>query len=207
MLLATQTQPWVCATPTPTAQVGNTPATNSSGLSTTATDAQCNIKTEFKLWYRTLTPSTGTGACAFVLPDPVVTLTSPSSATPANSCFQPYVAGTTPAASVASTTTTTGVTVPYIVRVERGTINRGIYDIAVLFDPTKPAWTANTPQPQWNGKVVYSYGASTGQPRLQYRTEQNWADDTSLSRGFMTVDSSLTDSLYNSNRVLEPRRR
>ena len=110
--------------------------------------------------------------------------------------------GTTPAASVASTTTTNGMTVPYIVRVERGTINRGIYDIAVLFDPTAPAWTANTPQPQWNGKVVYSYGASTGQPRLQYRTEQNWADDTALSRGFMVVDNSLTDSLYNSNRTL-----
>ena len=70
----------------------------------------------------------------------------------------------------------TGLTVPYIVRVERGTMNRGIYDIAVLFDPSKP-WTALAPQPQWNGKVVYTFGASTGQPRLQFRTEQNWADD------------------------------
>src|SRR5205085_338660 len=46
------------------------------------------------------------------------------------------------------------------------------------------------------------YGASTGQPRLQFRTEQNWADNTALSRGFMVVDNSLTDSLYNSNRIL-----
>ncbi len=90
---------------------------------------------------------------------------------------------------------------PYIVRVERGTMNRGIYDIAVLFDPDKP-WTALAPQAQWNGKVVYSFGASTGQPRLQFRTEQNWADDQALSRGFMVVDNSLTDSLYNSNRTL-----
>ncbi len=59
---------------------------------------------------------------------------------------------------------------PYIVRVERGTINRGIYDIAVLFDPAKP-WSALAPQAQWNGKVVYSFGASTGQPRLQFRSE------------------------------------
>jgi hypothetical protein len=50
--------------------------------------------------------------------------------------------------------------------------------------------------------VVYSFGASTGQPRLQFRTEQNWADDSALSRGFMVVDNSLTDSLFNSNRVL-----
>jgi len=81
-------------------------------------------------------------------------------------------------------------------------MNRGIFDIAVLFDPTAPSWTALAPQPQWNGKVVYSFGASTGQPRLQFRTEQNWADDSALSRGFMVVDNSLTDSLFNSNRVL-----
>ena len=92
-------------------------------------------------------------------------------------------------------------TVPYIVRVERGTLNRGIYDIAVLFDPGKP-WTALEPQPQWNGKVVYSFGASTGQPRLQVRTSQNWADNVALSRGFMVADNSLTDSSLNSNRVL-----
>jgi hypothetical protein len=101
------------------------------------------------------------------------------------------------------TTTTTGLTVPYIVLVERGTMNRGIYDIAVLFDPAREEpWTALAPQPQWNGKVVYSFGASTGQPRLQFRSEQNWADDSALSQGFMVVDNSLTDSLYNSNRIL-----
>jgi uncharacterized tannase-like protein DUF6351 len=73
----------------------------------------------------------------------------------------------------------------------------------VLFDPASATpWTALTPQPQWNGKVVYTFGVSTGQPRLQFRSEQNWADDAALSRGFMVADNSLTDSLYNSNRVL-----
>jgi len=204
VLLSTQTQPWVCATPVPVAESGNTPASNGSGLSTTAVDAQCNIATEFKLFYRTKTPLTaasGDGGCSFVLPDPTPTIANPNPTTPANSCLQPYVAGT-PAANIATTTTTTGKTVPYIVRVERGTINRGIYDIAVLFDPTAAAWTPTAPQPQWNRKVLYSYGASTGQPRLQFRTEQNWADDNALSRGFMVVDNSLTDSLFNSNRVL-----
>src|SRR4029453_11420102 len=116
-------------------------------------------------------------------------------------CFMPYTVGTTPNDLVAQTTTTDGKTVPYIVRVERGTLNRGIYDIAGLFDPAQP-WSALAPQPQWNGKVVYTFGASTGQPRLQFRSEQNWADDAALSRGFMVVHHSLTDSLYNSNRVL-----
>ena len=192
VLLGSQTQPWICATPTPTAASGNAPATNASGLTSFAVDAQCNIATEYKLFYRTTT-----AGCSTALPDP-----SPPAPAPTNNCFKPYTPGTTPA-DLAMTTTTAGLTVPYIVRVERGTLNRGIYDIAVLFDPTSATpWTALTPQPQWNGKVVYTFGASTGQPRLQFRSEQNWADNAALSRGFMVADNSLTDSLYNSNRVL-----
>jgi hypothetical protein len=190
VLLGAQTTPWVCATPTPVAESGSTPASNASGLSTFAYDSQCNIATEYKLFYRT----TAAG-CSTALPDP-----SPPTPLPTNNCFKPYTPGSTPA-DLAMTTTTTGLTVPYIVRVERGTINRGIYDVAVLYDPTQP-WTALAPQAQWNGKVVYSFGASTGQPRQQFRTEQNWADHAALSRGFMVVDNSLTDSLYNSNRIL-----
>jgi hypothetical protein len=190
ILLGSQTMPWVCATPTPVPASGNTPASNASGLSSFAVDGQCNIATEYKLFYRTTTPGCSTG-----LPDP-----SPPAAPPTNNCFKPYTPGSAPA-DLAMTTTTTGLTVPYIVRVERGTMNRGIYDVAVLFDPSQP-WTALAPQSGWNGKVVYSFGASTGQPRLQFRTSQNWADDAALSRGFMVVDNSVTDSSRNSNRTL-----
>src|SRR5689334_12451253 len=191
VLLGSQTQPWICATPTPVPASGNTPASNASGLTTFAVDAQCNIATEYKLFYRTTT-----AGCSNGLPDP-----SPPTAPPANNCFKPYNPASPPPPDLAMTTTTTGLMVPYIVRVERGTLNRGIYDIAVLFDPIQP-WTALAPQAQWNGKALYSFGASTGQPRLQFRTEQNWADNTALSRGFMVIDNSMTDSLYNSNRVL-----
>jgi hypothetical protein len=190
VLLGSQATPWICATPQPVPANGNTPASSASGLTTTALDAQCNIATEYKLFYRTTTPG-----CSSALPDP-----SPPAAPPANNCFKPYTPGSTPA-DLATTITSAGLTVPYIVRVERGTINRGIYDIAVLFDPAQP-WTALAPQAQWNGKVLYTFGASTGQPRLQFRSEQNWADDLALSRGFMVVDNSVTDSLYNANRVL-----
>lgn len=192
VILSSQPSPWICATPSPVAASGNTPASNASGLSTNATDAQCNIATEYKLFYRTTTVG-----CSPALPDP-----SPPTLAPTNNCFKPYTVGITPP-DLATTTTTAGLNVPYIVRVERGTVNRGIYDIAVLFDPANAApWTPLAPQAQWNGKVVYSFGASTGQPRLQFRSEQNWADDAALSRGFMVVDNSLTDSLYNSNRML-----
>ena len=186
-----QIQPWVCATPAPVAESGTTPSSNGSGLGTSAIDAQCNIKTELKLYYRTTT-----AGCVTTLPDPNL-----PAAPPTNGCFKPYDPAAAKPADLASTTTDAGLTVPYIVRVERGTINRGIYDIAVLFDPTKD-WKPTAPQAAWNGKVVYTFGASTGQPRKQYRSEQSWIDESALSRGFMVILNSLTDSLYNSNRVL-----
>src|SRR6267143_288381 len=108
VLLGSQTTPWICATPTPVAQSGNTPASNASGLTTFAFDAQCNIATEYKLFYRTTS-----AGCSSGLPDP-----SPPNSPPTNNCFKPYTPGSAPA-DLATTTTTAGLTVPYIVRVER----------------------------------------------------------------------------------------
>ena len=190
VISGTQIQPWVCATTVALAESGSTAATNFSGLSTNAIDAQCNIATEFKLYYKATT-----AGCTNSLPDP-----TPPTAAPANGCFKLYDPTAATPADLATTTTDKGVTVPYIVRVERGTLNRGIYDIAVLFDPTKD-WKPYAPQAGWNGKLVYTFGASTGQPRRQWRSEQSWVDDTALSRGFMVALNSMTDSLYNSNRI------
>ena len=104
------------------------------------------------------------------------------------------------------TTTTAGLTVPYIVRVERGTMNRGIYDIAVLFDPTKPAWSraraaaAVERQGALHLRRVHRPAAAAVPQRAELgRVPTN---DAALSRGFMVADNSLTDSLFNSNRVL-----
>ncbi|MFL5310903.1 MAG: DUF6351 family protein [Myxococcales bacterium] len=187
-----QTQPFVCATPVAQPATATSPATNASGLSGRARDGdpQCNIATELKLYYKTnaLRPP----ACANSLPDPNPPATPPA-VPPPPSCFKPFSASATDI-----DTTITGR--PYIVRVERGTIDRGIYDIAVLFDPTQD-WKPWAPQSGWNGKVVYTFGASTGQPRRQFRSEQSWTDDNALTRGFMVVDNSMNDSLFNSNRV------
>jgi Tannase-like family of unknown function (DUF6351) len=195
VISGTQVKPFICATPIAQPAQGGTPATNASGLSTDAIDDQCNIATEIKLYYRTTT-----AGCSDALPDP-----SPPATPPANPCFKPYDPAATAPADLAMTTTDTGVTVPYIVRVERGTLNRGIYDIAVLFDPTKDSpktgWKPYAPQAGWNGKVVYSFGASSGQPRQQFRSEQTWTDHEALSRGFLVAINSMTDSLFNSNRV------
>ena len=62
-------------------------------------------------------------------------------------------------ADLAMTTTSQGKTVPYIVRVETGTIDRGIYQSAILHDPTKePAPTPFTPPAAWNHRLVYTFG-------------------------------------------------
>lgn len=144
--------PFYCATPTPQPSSGITPGTPASGLAGAA-DANCNIASETRLYYRTTAAPQSTAnpaGCTFGLPDPVwnigatATTVPAQPAAPANGCFKPYTVGSTPT-DLASTTTDTGLTLPFIVRVERGTINRGIYDLAVLIEPAK-AWTAVAPQ-------------------------------------------------------------
>lgn len=202
ILSGAQQVPFVCATPTPQPATATTPATNASGLSTAATDAQCNIATEYKLYYRTTT-----AGCSLALPDPSpsvpFTSTNPPTTAnpPANPCFKPYTPGPAPA-DLATVTTEAGVTVPYIVRVERGTMNRGIYDLAVLFDPSR-SWSATDVQPQWTGKLLYQFGGGSGQPRRQVRPSPAWSSaDAALARGYLVAANSMTDSATNSNKVV-----
>jgi hypothetical protein len=68
-------------------------------------------------------------------------------------------------ADVATITTSAGKTVPFVVRVETGTMNRGIYQNAVLHDPTRdPAPTPFTPPPAWNHRflAIHGVGCPTG---------------------------------------------
>ncbi|MBC7942279.1 MAG: hypothetical protein H7Z19_21425 [Chitinophagaceae bacterium] len=195
------TVPFYCARPTPQPVSGTVPALNASGLSG-APDAQRNIATEFKLYYRS-----STAGCSLGLPDPTPAIganatTVPANPNPpANPCFKPYTVGSTPG-DMATATTDAGVTVPYIVRLERGTMSRGIYDLAVLFDPTR-TWSAVVPQATWNRKLLITFGASTGQPRRQARPATAWTStDAQLARGYMTLVHSMLDSARNSNRVL-----
>lgn len=183
-------QPFYCATPTVQPASGDRPATLASGLSGQP-DANCNIATETTLYYRTTVASGATG-CSNALP---------SATPPASSCWQTYTPGTTPA-NMATTTTDNGQTVPFIVRLERGTMNRGIYDMVVLYNPNQP-WTATSPQAQWNGKIWYSFGSSTGQPRRQARPQASWSSfEEQLKRGYMFVTNSMSDSMRNSNRLM-----
>ncbi len=94
-----------------------------------------------------------------------------------------------PPSDVATITTDDGEEVPYIVRRERGTMNRGIHDIAVLYDPSED-WEPWAPQRGWNGKILWPFGASCN-PDYRQRTPSGVMDDMALSRGFMVANSSM----------------
>jgi hypothetical protein len=79
--------------------------------------------------------------------------------------YQPYDPAKPPT-DVATTRTVRGGAVPYILRVETGTIDRSIYRTMVLADPRSP-WTAVAPQPTWNGKVLVSFAGGCGTPYQQ----------------------------------------
>src|SRR3954469_10611276 len=135
--------------------------TDTNGLGK-ATDAQCDAPSKVEYFYKSTDPS--------------------------KSGLQSYDPAKPPS-DVAQTKTDQGRTVPYIVRRERGALDRGVYDIAVLFDPKKP-WTATAPQEQWNHKLYYVFGPSCSTTHSQ-NTPDDVLLDLPLSRGFMVANSSL----------------
>lgn len=51
-----------------------------------------------------------------------------------------------------------GVTVPQIIRVETGTVNRAVYEIAMLHDPNDIEVSPWSRSAGWNGKLIYTHG-------------------------------------------------
>ncbi|MBN8753714.1 MULTISPECIES: DUF6351 family protein [Variovorax] len=153
--------------------------TAASGLGA-ATDADCSAATTFDWFY--FTPAGVRKALA----DPL---------------------GPRPG-DLATTTTLEGRTVPFIVRVESGTINRSIYRIAVLDDPAEPGrWNPKG----WNGRIVLRFGESTA---AQYNQGVNTLNDVfkpdsidvqnieALRKGYAYVMSTLNINKVNVNDVL-----
>lgn len=126
--------------------------------------------------------------------------------------FESYDPAAPPASPlVATTTTDTGVTAPYVVRVEKGVMDRGLYTIAVLGDPAR-GWSALAPQPTWNGKLGSPFGGSCN-PRHQQESVDTGPnefqptlfsvlDDAKLSKGFMVAHNGLGNLGSNCNDVV-----
>jgi hypothetical protein len=107
-------------------------------------------------------------------------------------------------ADVATTTTTDGRTVPYVVRIETGTADRAIYQTSILHDPsheTAPTF-ANKPA-GWNGRLVYTFGGGcTGGWYRQGASTGGVLDDNILKQGYAMASSSLNVFGNNCNDLL-----
>ncbi|HSC90777.1 MAG TPA: DUF6351 family protein [Gaiellaceae bacterium] len=118
--------------------------------------------------------------------------------------FVPYDPASPPAPeSIQQTTTDQGKSVPFIVERLTGTADRGIYQVALLVDPTKPISPWSREQP-WNHKYVNSFGGACGvnyqQPTVGNQLlGQNVA---LLARGFAVGTSSLNTYLNQCNDIV-----
>ncbi len=154
--------------------------TKESGLGD-ATDANCSAPTRFDWFYRT------TGGA-----------------------FEPLTTTATKPVDLATTTTIDGQTVPYIVRVESGVVNRSIYRIASLASAPPspvPAGLRVEPTPLlrgWNGRLAVTFGGGCG---TQYNQGTNTAasalSDLYLSRGFAYMNSTELVNQQHCNQVLQ----
>jgi hypothetical protein len=128
---------------------------------------------------------------------------------PTYAYFYKSVAGSTlqsynpdsPPADVATTTTQTGATVPFIVRQETGYSDRDQYAIAVLWQPGK-AWHPWAPQPQFNHKLVLTHGASCDTSYSSGTAPSVQLVDA-LGRGFAVASHALDNAGHNCNIVTQ----
>ena len=103
---------------------------------------------------------------------------------------------------MALTVTSNGDTVPYIVRREIGTINRGVYDIEFLHQPGQPLpmpWIR--PTPGWNGRLVYVFGGGCGAGYHQGVLEGAIGshNEPFLSEGYAVATSTLNTASTDCN--------
>ena len=101
-----------------------------------------------------------------------------------------YDPSSPPAADlIAQTTTDQGKTIPFVIQRVTGTANRGIFQIAVLVDPTKPITPWSTEQP-WNRKYVNTFGGACS-VNYQQPTVGDVRNVARLGLGFAVGTSSL----------------
>jgi len=97
------------------------------------------------------------------------------------------------------TTTSTGATVDFVIRWERGTINRFIYTIAVL----DPAGTGPASLPAWNRKLIFYFGGGVAIGHYQGSNNQSESRYAyGLGQGYAIAWSTGTKTNTHYNLVL-----
>ncbi|MDQ2875460.1 MAG: DUF6351 family protein [Actinomycetota bacterium] len=88
-----------------------------------------------------------------------------------------------------ATATVHGTTVPFIVRVETGTIDRAVYQTAALYDGHSP--TPLRPDTSWNGKLVYTFGGGCDAGFHQGTATGGVLNNLFLGQGYAVASSTL----------------
>ncbi|HWZ73809.1 MAG TPA: DUF6351 family protein [Casimicrobiaceae bacterium] len=197
-----QLQPWICATTVAqtVSVIGNsgstpptaTATTRASGLNSDPVDAQCDTPPTYSYYFQ---PKALEGtSCTFTI-------------TGASPCFVAFPTlndpSTRPADSaIANFTNDRGDTAKSIVRVERGQINRNIYELVTFYDPAVASAPWAT-QKGWNQKLHWKFGAGASTSRFEEPPAVGTIfDNNALSRGFMVAASHLTNNGSNTNNTL-----
>ena len=109
--------------------------------------------------------------------------------------FKPFRRGLTGGvpADTAQITNESGETIYFIVRVETGTVNRAIYEIAMLHDPFDGEVDPWTPSPGWNKKLVYTHGGGCRSGWFQQGTVTGGV----LHKELLEMGYALTSSTLN----------
>lgn len=92
---------------------------------------------------------------------------------------------------LAFTTTNEDSEVPYIVRIETGTINRAIYQFAILHDPSSTEPSALAPSAQWNGRLIYTFGGGCEAGYFQGNSTGGVLREGMLGKGYAVASSTL----------------
>jgi hypothetical protein len=104
---------------------------------------------------------------------------------------------------LAWTTTSTGERVPFLIRIETGTINRAIYQIAVLHDPAAEEPSFDRHGLGWNERLVYTFGGGCRRGwYAQGATTGGVLDPELLGRGYAVASASLNVFGNNCNDLL-----
>jgi hypothetical protein len=106
--------------------------------------------------------------------------------------YQPLPADGARPADMARTVTSDGRDVEFIVRWERGTINRFLYSYAVLADPDGSSTDVNnTGSVHWNGRLLYHFEGGVGVGHFQGRVNATRARmPEALAQGYAVAYSS-----------------
>lgn len=162
-------------------------------------DAQCDAKAVVRYYYKPLEPTPVSTRAIWARELEVLDAKIPVTLPPGFKSYDPEH----PATDVAMTTTSEGLSVPYIVRREIGVINRAVYDIRFLHAPGQPLptpWARG--HSGWNGRLLYEFSGGCFAAYRQGFLIAPASHEAVLAQGYAVATSTLNVFANNCNDVL-----